>query len=92
MKRLIPIFLIILSACTSYQQNWVQELENKNPLKDCADVISVYFRFDTIINDFEVSGILYPRPAENYGWEAHESGVRLFFHNLKTTKNISGPT
>ena len=86
MKRLIPTFLIILSACTSYQQNWVQELENKNPLKDCADVISVYFRFDTIINDFEVSGILYPNYSDKSGWSDMENGARLFFYSRTTGK------
>ena len=70
----------------SSSSKWVLDLQQKNPLKDSANYTNVYFRFDTILNDFEVSGILYPRPAENYGWEAHESGVRLFFHNLKTDK------
>ena len=70
----------------SSNSQWVIDLQQKNPLKDSANYTSVYFRFDTILNNFEVSGILYPRPAENYGWEAHESGVRLFFHNLKTDK------
>ena len=63
MKRLIPIFLTVLFACT-HTNNWVQELKNKNPLKDSTNYISVYFRFDTIINDFEVSGILYPFYSE----------------------------
>lgn len=63
MKRLFPILLIALSACT-HTNNWVQELENKNPLKDSTEYIRVFFRFDTIINDFEVSGILYPFYSE----------------------------
>ncbi len=70
----------------SSNSQWVFDLQKKNPLKNSANYTNVYFRFDTILNNFEVSGILYPRPAENYGWEAHESGVRLFFHNLKTDK------
>lgn len=71
----------------SSNAQWVKELKQKNPLKDSANYTNVYFCFDTIINDFKVSGILYPRPADaKYGWEAHESGVRLFFHNLKTNK------
>ena len=86
MKRLIPIFLIILSSCANNQQNWVQELESKNPLKDSADVISVYFCFDTIINDFEVSGILYPIYSPKTGWSEYENGARLFFHSRKTGK------
>lgn len=85
-KLLIPIFLIVLSSCTNNQQNWVQELEAKNPLKDSADVVSVYFRFDTIINDFEVSGILYPTYSPKTGWSEYENGVRLFFYSRKTGK------
>ena len=85
MKRLIPILLTVLSSCTCHN-NWVQELENKNPLKDSADVISVYFCFDTIINDFEVSGILYPIYSPKTGWSEYENGARLFFHSRKTGK------
>lgn len=85
MKRLIPILLTVLSSCTCHN-NWVQELESKNPLKDSTNYISVYFRFDTIINDFEVSGILYPYYSEQYGWSMYENGVRLFFHSCNTNK------
>ena len=96
--HLLSLSMLFLIACThqpsdptmpykvSSHSEWVKELKKKNPLKDSTIITSVYFRFDTILNDFKVSGILYPRPAENYGWEAHESGVRLFFHNLKTDK------
>ena len=66
--------------------NWVLDLEEKNPLKDDWRTISVYFKFDTIINDFEVSGILYPNYSKEYGWNASENGVRLFFYNRKTGK------
>lgn len=85
MKRFLFIILASLSlaSCTP---SWVRELEAKNPLKDSADVVSVYFRFDTIINDYEVSGILYPYYDEKYGWSAYENGVRLFFHNLNSGK------
>ena len=54
--------------------------------KDSANIISVYFRFDTIINGFEVSGILYPSYSEEYGWSYAENGVRLFFASLNTNK------
>jgi hypothetical protein len=64
----------------------VQELESKNPLKDSTNYISVYFRFDTIINDFEVSGILYPYYSDKTGWSDIENGVRLFFYSHKTGK------
>lgn len=86
MKRLLIITLTVLSFAACTKPNWVQELERKNPLKDSANVISVYFRFDTIINDFEVTGILYPCYDEKSGWSAYENGARLFFHNLKTGK------
>lgn len=65
---------------------WVLDLQQKNPLKDSADIVSVYFRFDTIINNFEVSGVLYPSYTKEYGWDSHENGVCLFFHNLKNGK------
>lgn len=67
-------------------EKWVQELAEKNPLKDSANYTSVYFRFDTIINDFEVNGIFYPSYFPEYGWDAHENGVYLYFRSLKTGK------
>jgi len=69
-----------------FSWKWVSDLENKNPLKDSADVVSVYFRFDTIINDFEVSGILYPSYSNKTGWDQWENGVRLFFYSRVTGK------
>ena len=87
MKRLFLVLpFLALIACSNTQPNWVYELESKNPLKEDTNFVSVYFRFDTIINDFEVSGILYPSYYEEYGWDAYENGVRLFFHNIKTGK------
>lgn len=98
-RRLIFLLAIILlaSACTKQSQNdvpekvesdakWVQELVEKNPLKDSINITSVYFRFDTIINDFEVNGIFYPSYFPEYGWDAHENGVYLYFRSLKTDK------
>ena len=81
-------FIIWFTAllCISCTPTWVRELEVKNMFKDSANIISVYFRFDTIINDFEVSGILYPNYSEEYGWSYAENGVRLFFRNLDTEK------
>lgn len=89
MKRLFPILLIALSACT-HTNNWVQELESKNPLKDSTEYISVYIRFDTIINDFEVSGILYPYYSEQYGWSMYENGYVCSSILVIQTKNIFG--
>ena len=98
-KLLLPILSIILlaSSCTkqvntnapqkvSSNSQWVQELMTKNPLKDSTNITSVYFRFDTIIEDFEVKGIFYPSYYPEYGWEAHENGAYLYFHSLKTGK------
>lgn len=85
MKRLFFIFLAAFSliSCTP---SWVRELEAKNPLLNDTNFISVYFRFDTVMNDFEVSGIIYPLYDKQYGWSACENGVRMFFHSLKTGK------
>lgn len=98
-KLLLPILSIILiaSSCTkqvntdapqkvSSNSQWVQGLANRNPLKDSINITSVYFRFDTIINDFEVNGIFYPSYFPEYGWDAHENGVYLYFRSLKTGK------
>ena len=94
----IAILLFCLTACTKQTKDttlpckvasdvsWVHELECKNPLKDSANIVSVYFRFDTIVNNFEVSGILYPKYNDGYGWEGYESGARLFFHSRQTDK------
>ena len=73
-----------LLCCISCTPIWVRELETKDIQKGCANNISVYFRFDTIINSFEVSGILYPNYSEEYGWSYAENGARLFFYNQET--------
>lgn len=98
-RKLIFLLAIVLiaTACTKQSRNdvpekvdseaqWVQELAKKNPLKDSSNITSVYFRFDTIINDFEVNGIFYPSYFPEYGWDAHENGVYLYFRSLKTDK------
>lgn len=85
MKRLFPILLVALSFA-SCKPGWIRELESKNPLKDSTQYTSVYFCFDTIINDFEVRGVLYPTYDDVHGWDAYENGVRIFFHSLKTDK------
>ena len=94
---ILPTILLVATSCTkqidttkpykeSSNAEWVQELAEKNPLKDSANYTSVYFRFDTIINDFEVNGIFYPSYFPEYGWDAHENGVYLYFRSLKTGK------
>lgn len=94
---LLLAIVFVANACTKQAQNdvpekvpsnaqWVRELAEKNPLKDSANYTSVYFRYDTIINDFEVYGIFYPSYFPEYGWDAHENGVYLYFHSLNTGK------
>lgn len=94
---ILPTILLVATSCTkqidttkpykvSSNAEWVQELAEKNPLKDSANYTSVYFRFDTIINDFEVNGIFYPSYFPEYGWDAHENGVYLYFRSFKTGK------
>lgn len=75
-----------LLCCISCTPIWVRELETKDIQKGCANNISVYFRFDTIINGFVVSGILYPNYSKECGWSYAENGVRLFFASLDTDK------
>ena len=86
MKCYSFIILVMSLLCISCTPTWVRELENKNMHKDSANNISVYFRFDTIINNFVVSGILYPNYSEEYGWSYAENGVRFFFASLNTNK------
>ena len=39
--------------------DWIQELQQKNPLKDNPDYVSVYFKFDTIVDSYRVNGFFY---------------------------------
>lgn len=101
-RKIIPILVIILVAISCIKQTdttkpykvssnaaWVKELKQRNPLKDSANITSVYFRYDTIVNGYEVCGIFYPIYQEEYkndswgGWSS-ESGVYMVFHNVQT--------
>ena len=105
-RKLIFVLAIVLfaSSCTkqidttkpykvSSNASWVQELKQRNPLKDSANITSVYFCYDTIVNDYKVSGIFYPIYQEEYkndrwgGW-SYESGVYMIFHNVQTGKEF----
>ncbi len=105
-RKHIFILSIILfaSSCTkqidttkpykvSSNASWVQELKQRNPLIDSANITSVYFFYDTIVNDYKVSGIFYPIYQEEYkndrwgGW-SYESGVYMNFHNVQTGKEF----
>ena len=69
-RKLIFVLAIVLfaSSCTkqidttkpykvSSNASWVQELKQRNPLKDSANITCVYFCYDTIVNDYKASGI-----------------------------------
>ena len=64
-------------------------MQQKNPFKDSTNITSVYFRYDTIVNGYEVSGVFYPIYQEVYkndswgGW-SYESGVYMIFRNVET--------
>ena len=101
-RKIIPLLAIILVAVSCTKQTdttkpykvssnaaWVEELKKRNPLKDSANITSVYFRYDTIVNGYEVSGVFYPIYQEVYkndswgGW-SYESGVYMIFRNVET--------
>lgn len=81
----------VLVITENSKTDWVSELKNKDPLRYDIKSISVYFRFDTIINNFEVNGIFYPTYDEDnmadyfHGW-FYEVGAWLFFRNVETGK------
>jgi len=100
-RKIIPLIAVILIAVSCAKQidttkpykvssnaSWVRELKQQNPLKDSANITSVYFRYDTIVNGYEVSGIFYPIYQEEYksdswgGW-SYESGAYMVFHNVQ---------
>lgn len=102
LTTLIFLFLLLATSCAkqsttrqpyaiSSNAEWVQELQQNNPLRDSADICSIYFQYDSVVNNFEVSGIFYPRyyePNKNdkkYGW-FDDGGVTLFFHDITTGK------
>ena len=101
---ILPTILLVASSCTkqidttkpykvSSNASWVQELKQRNPLKDSANITCVYFCYDTIVNDYKASGIFYPIYQEEYkndiwgGW-SYESGVYMIFHNVQTGKEF----
>lgn len=73
----------------SSKNDWVRELKQKNPNKDS---VSLYFKFDTIINNYEVSGIFYPRccnieELRNRSFDGY--AVIYYFHNTLTDKTYT---
>lgn len=102
LTTLILLFLLLTTSCAkqsttrqlyaiSSNAEWVHELQQNNPLRDSANICSIYFQYDTVVNNFEVSGIFYPRYYEpntndkKYGW-FDDGGVTLFFHDITTGK------
>lgn len=82
------------TSCDTSTQNdstWVQELSQHNPFANDTNYISVYFRFDTIVNGYDVRGIYFPSYREEnkhdrwHGW-FYESGVIMYFRNITTGK------
>lgn len=104
-KILIAIILTGLTICFASCKNnrprpsckrvaqhdsaWVQELSQRNPFANDTNYTSVYFRFDTIVNGYDVRGIYFPTYAEEnkhdrwHGWY-YESGVIMYFRNIAT--------
>lgn len=70
---------------------WANELAQRNPFANDTDYISVYFKFDTIVNGFDVRGVYFPsyneeyKDSEDHGWY-YESGVIMYFRNIATGK------
>ena len=64
---------------------WLLELEQRNPLRNKTDNISVYFRYDTIINGYEIKGIFFPSYLKEHGW-SNECGVIMYFKDTTTGK------
>ena len=60
---------------------WVQDLKEKNPLKDNQKYTSVYFKYDTIVDNYEVRGMFFPSYID--GW-FYESGVIMYLRNAET--------
>jgi hypothetical protein len=82
------------TSCDTSTQNdstWVQEMTQRNPFANDTGYTSVYFKFDTIVNGYNVSGIYFPTYHEEnkndrfHGW-FYESGVIMYFRNITTGK------
>lgn len=82
------------TSCDTSTQNdsaWAQELSQRNPFANDTNYISVYFKYDTIVNGYDVRGIYFPTYTEEnkhdrwHGW-FYESGVIMYFRNIATGK------
>ena len=98
---LIAVIAICFASCGKNQSNtssiiaeqgdstWVQDLTQRNPFANDTNYISVYFRYDTIVNGYDVRGIYFPSHREEdkhdrwHGW-FYESGVIMYFRNIAT--------
>ena len=85
------------TSCNTSTQNdsiWVQELSQRNPFANDTNYISVYLRFDTIVNGYDVRGIYFPSYREEnkhdrwHGW-FYESGVIMYFRNIASGKEYT---
>lgn len=85
----LAILCTCMLSCTSKSPlrsntempDWVQELKEKNPLKETQDYTCVYFKYDTIVDNFEVRGMFFPSYID--GW-FYESGVCMYLRNVIT--------
>ena len=66
------------------KEAWVQELEQHNPIANDSKYISVYFKYDTIVNGYDVRGIFFPSYFQEY--IDYKNGVIMYFRNLATGK------
>ncbi len=89
---LSAVLAVTFTSCSRIKVSdldWKQELEVKSlqlksPYLDNPDLVRVYFTFDTIVDDYKVSGIFYPTSdddAKNYN-----GGVFLLMRNVVTGK------
>lgn len=87
---LTAVLAITLTSCSNPKVSdldWMQELELKSlqlksPYLDNPDILRVYFQFDTIVEDYKVSGVFYPTSdddAKNY-----YGGVSMYLRNVVT--------
>ena len=90
MKRNIIISVIfVFVSCGTTAPAWEHELAQRNPFANDSNYVSVYFRFDTIVNGYDVRGIYFPSYREEdkhdrwHGW-FYESGIIMYFRNIAT--------
>lgn len=88
---LTAVLAITFTSCWNADELKIRELKKKNPFKDNPDYISVYFKYDTIVDNYEVSGIFFPsfnpetKEENGSGWD-EPCGVYMRFRNVQTNR------